>query len=155
MNNNGLSKYYTDENVVRFIAAQVIVLSLVSLGTHWIWLISLLTVDFGLRAFTLGPSPLAALAKIMVSLFQLKPKPIFAAPKKFAALIGFIFSTIVLLLFLGRFYKVAYFIGGILIVCAILESVFKICLGCYLYDWLVAPVVNRRNNKNQEIEKQR
>lgn len=154
MNNRNHSKYYTDENVVRIIASQVIAISMVSLFTQRVWPLSLLLVDFALRAFTLGPSPLAAIAKMIVRVLKLKPKPIFAAPKKFAALTGFIFLMMILLLFLLNLYPAAYLVTGILMVCAVLESVFKICLGCYVYNWFVAPVVHRKNIKNEETKTQ-
>lgn len=150
MPSKDFSKYYTDECVVRLIAAQVIIIALVSLGTYRIWPVLALTTDFALRAFTVRTSPLAAIAKGIAALLQVKPKPIFAAPKKFAAALGFVFSFLVLLFLLLRLYPAAYVVGGILIFCALLEAVFKICLGCYVYDWLVAPLVNRSNNRNQQ-----
>lgn len=34
-------------------------------------------------------------------------------------------------------------VGGILVFCAVLESVFKVCLGCYAYNWMVIPITNK------------
>jgi hypothetical protein len=36
----------------------------------------------------------------------------------------------------------AYITGFILILCATLEAVFNICLGCYIYNWIIAPLSN-------------
>lgn len=142
-NSDMSSKLHTDENVVRITAAQVVLLTGVILFTHWSVLAALLAVDFAIRAFSACPSPLALLSKSVVKSLQLDPHPIFAPPKKFAAGIGFVFSLTIALLFYFKLVVAAYVVGGILVFCAILESVFKICLGCYAYNWIVAPVVNR------------
>jgi|SRR5690554_1210671 len=141
-------KYHVDENVVRLVATQVFLLTLITLLTEWAWLGLFLAIDFGLRAFTSAPSPLALIAKKITKTFKLTPKSIFAPPKRFAATLGFIFSIgITVFLFLYN-PSVAYVIGGILFFCAILEAIFNICLGCYVYNWMVAPLVNKRLNKN-------
>lgn len=137
---------YVDENVVRFVAAQVIFITIVAIAEQWEWLSLFLTLDFAIRAFTVLPSPLAAFSKKIAEASNLNPKPIFAPPKRFAATLGFIFSlTITVLIFIQLTFA-AYIVGGILIVCALLESVFKICLGCYVYNWLVLPIQNKLSN---------
>lgn len=145
MDNKEISKLYIDEHVVRFIAAQVALITILSLVFNSVFPLFLLLADFALRAFTLQPAPLAAVAKIIVDLWQLKPKPIFAAPKKFSAAVGFVFSLAILVLLLLKYSTAAYIVGGLLIFFAVLESVFKICVGCYVYDWVVSPILNKRN----------
>lgn len=135
-----------DEQIVRLVATQVVIITIVSILTKWWFPFLFLTIDFALRAFTTQLSPLAALAKIIAKAVQLKPKPIFAPPKKFAASIGFVFSLTLLFLFFFDYNFIAQVVGSILLLCAVLESVFKICVGCYVYDWLVAPIANKRNN---------
>ncbi|OJX37684.1 MAG: hypothetical protein BGO87_11495 [Flavobacteriia bacterium 40-80] len=137
------SKLHTDENTVRITAAQIVLLAVIALWTQWPALAAFLAVDFAIRAFSLYPSPLALLSKSVVKPLKLEPHPIFAPPKKFAAGIGFVFSLVITLLLYFKLITAAYLVGGILIFCAVLESVFKICLGCYVYNWIVAPVVNR------------
>jgi len=146
--NKEVSKLYADERVVRLIAAQVVILTVLSLVFNWIFLVFLLVADFALRAFTLQPSPLAAIARLLANLLKLKPEPIFATPKKFAAAVGFVFALALLILLLLHYLTVAYIVGGILIFFAVLESAFKICVGCYVYNWLVAPIINRKNKLN-------
>lgn len=147
MNQKSISKNHVDERVVRLVAAQVILLTLIVLLTGWIWLALFLAVDFALRAFTRIPSPLAIIAKGFAKAFKLTPKPIFAAPKKFAAGLGFVFSLSITVFLYAHLYVAAYVTGGILIFCAILEAVFNICLGCYVYNWIVAPIVNRNTKR--------
>jgi hypothetical protein len=73
--------------------------------------------------------------------------PIFSAPKRFAAALGLVFSLTITVLIFIQLTSLAYIIGGILVVCALLELVFKICLGCYVYNWVVLPIQNKiRNN---------
>lgn len=148
MDSKEKTRYYTDEHVVRIIAAQVVAIAAISLVTQWIFPMVLLILDFALRAFTRQPSPLALVAKKTVLQAGLGPRPIFAAPKKFAATLGFLFSLTACILLLFHQNSAAFITISILIVCAILESAFKICLGCYVYDWLIAPVINRRNHSN-------
>lgn len=147
MTKKDISKYYADEQVIRFIAAQVIIIVSMSLWQGWLFPFFFLSTDFALRAFTYQPAPLAASAKMVTVLFRLDPEPIFAAPKKFAAGIGFICSLTILVFLSLHYYAVAYIVGGVLVFFAFLEAVFKICVGCYVYHRLVAPVVNRRNTK--------
>ena len=143
MNKKSTLKNYVNENVVRLIAAQVILLTLILLLTGWIWPAFFLTVDFALRAFTHIPSPLAVIAKGLAGAFGLTPKPIFAPPKRFAARLGFVFSLGITVCLYYHYLVAAYVTGGILIVCAALEAVFNICIGCYVYNWIVVPIVNK------------
>lgn len=134
---------YVDENVVRIIAAQVILVTLSVLFTQWVIPAVILTIDFALRAFTTLPSPLALIGKAIAKAAGLPPKLIFAPPKRFAAALGFIFSLIITVTLHFNLIYSTYIIGGILIFCALLESVFKICLGCYVYNWIVLPIQNK------------
>ncbi|RQO32569.1 DUF4395 domain-containing protein [Taibaiella sp. KBW10] len=149
MNSKMHAQYYTEETVVRLIAAQVIILTQIAIISHWVVPMLVLTADFSIRAFTTRTSPLAALAKAIAALLKVNPKPVFVAPKKFAALLGMVFSLSIAVLLWLQYYRAAYAVGGVLILCAVLESIFKICLGCYVYDWFVAPIINRSNNKTR------
>lgn len=146
MTKNDRSKYYADENAVRLIAAQVIIIASLALWQGWLFPFFFLSADFALRSFTHVPSPLAAIARVLVSSARLKPRRIFAAPKKFAAGIGSVFSLAIFVLLYLNYFAVAWAVGGVLIFCAFLESVLRICIGCYVYDWLIASVVSKRNH---------
>lgn len=152
MSNQYDTKYYANENVVRIIAAEVVGLTLLALFTHWEFILILLAVDFALRAFTYQTSPLASIAKLISKTLKIAPKPIFAAPKKFAAGLGFGFTLIALILFAFQFDIAAYIVGSILILCAVLESAFKICIGCSVHSLIVSPIINSRNRKLKRIE---
>ncbi|MEA4918293.1 DUF4395 domain-containing protein [Proteiniphilum sp.] len=152
MNKKITSKNHVNEKVVRLVAAQVIFLTLFTLVTGWIWPALFLAADFALRAFTRIPSPLAIIAKGLTRAFGLTPKPIFAPPKRFAAGLGLVFSLSIAIFLYYHYLAAVYVTGGILIACAILEAVFNICLGCYVYNWVVAPIVNRNAGKRKGRE---
>lgn len=153
MTPKNVSSYYADENVARLIALQVIVIMLLVFLNNRTYLIFILALDFALRGFSYWPSPLAFVAKLVLKLLKVQPKPVFAAPKKFAAAVGFVFAAAISVLLLLDFDKTPYVLGGILIWFAFLEAAFKICVGCYVYNWLVAPIVNKINNKQQQAIK--
>ena len=144
MENKTYSKYYIDENVTRLVALQVVIILLISLIIKQGYLIYFLTIDFAIRAFTFWPSPLGLLAKAAAKIFNLKPKPIFAAPKKFAALVGFLFTAAISTFILTSAVSIVYILGAILLLFAFLEAAFGVCAGCYVYNWVVAPLLNRK-----------
>lgn len=139
--------YYVNGQVVRLVAFTVVLLTIVLLLTQWEWLGIFLVVDFFIRAFTTLLSPLAALARLILEKVGVAPKPIFAPPKKFAAGLGFVFSAATVVFLHFGLITGSFVVGGILIFCAVLESVFNVCLGCYVYNWIVAPIITKLQKK--------
>lgn len=143
MNHRTISKNHVNEHVVRLVAAQVLILTLAVVLTSWEWLAFLLAVDFALRAFTRIPSPLALIARSLANTFKLAPKPIFAAPKRFAAGLGLLFSLLIGI-FLSINWPITALVTAIILAfCALLEAAFNICIGCYIYNWVIVPIFNR------------
>lgn len=136
---------YTDENLVRLTAMLVIATAVVALlfKASFIWLF--LCFDFGLRAFGLAFAPFVLLSKLILKTLNVTPKPIFASPKRFAAALGAVFSAIIFLTQQLGYDNVAVVLGFLLILLAGLECFFKICVGCYIYQFLIQPV--QRKNK--------
>ena len=134
---------YKDSNTIRVIAAQVVVLTAILLIFKSWFIAVFLVIDFGIRAFTNGLSPLAFIGKTILQKAGVKPKQVFAPPKKFAALLGFSFSSFILILLLLNAVTAATIVGLLLIVAAFLEAVFNICLGCYAYNYLVVPFIKQ------------
>ncbi len=128
---------YADEKVIRLVALQVFIIAIVALVGRWEYPFLFLAIDFFLRAFTQAPSPLATLAKAIARAIHWKPRPIFAAPKKFAAGLGFVFSVLVFSFFALQWYPPGLIIGAVLVFCAFLESAFRVCLGCYVFNFIV------------------
>ena len=131
-----------NENVVRLVAGLVLLTAIATVATGWVVLPLYLSVDFFFRAFTSIKPPFALVAQQLSKALKLEVKPIYAAPKKFAAAIGFVFSVVISALLLSGFVDTAKVVTGILIVFATLESVFGICAGCYVsvsYTHLTLP----------------
>ena len=140
---NQTNKFYTDETTVRATAFLVIIVLAVALFFKWPFLVLLLVFDFMMRALGLSLSPLALFSRSILKILGLKRRPIFAAPKRFAATLGSLFTLLVFLLMLNGFYDSAFAVGFLLIILASLESFFKVCVGCYLYQFIVIPIQNK------------
>jgi hypothetical protein len=136
-----------NENVVRLVAGFVLIFAIATVFTGWVVLPIYLSIDFFLRAFTNIKPPFALAAQQLAKTFHLEVKLIYAAPKKFAAAIGFVFSVVISALLLSGFIDTAKIVTGVLVVFATLESVFAICAGCYVYSWIVAPLIERFKSK--------
>lgn len=133
-----------NENVARTAAAYVIILSITGIAADNYLLIALLCVDFAIRAFTKGyASPVRFMALQTVSLLNIKNKPVDAAPKKFAAGVGMVFCAAIAALLYAGLTTAAWVMGGILLICALLESAAGICVGCIVYTLLVLPFIKQ------------
>lgn len=143
-----VSEYRVDENATRVGAFLVIVIAVAALYTGVYWLSILLAVDFAIRAFTDEGtfSPIKQVAKLVATQLNLPKKPIDAAPKKFAAGVGFVFALSIAVAQFFLFTNTAYAIGGVLLVCAVLESFFAYCVGCVVYTYLVVPLLKQKIN---------
>ena len=104
-----ISKNTIDENVVRLVGFFSLILVILGfLLSPWIFLF--LAFDFLMRIYKLNFSILRHIAIfIMHRILKIKPKAIGAAPKRFAAGIGFLFSIIIFILILiANFYHIKY-----------------------------------------------
>lgn len=144
-NVTNVSQGRVNENVVRFTGVFVFVLTAITIATQAWWITAYLAVDFFFRAFTSIKPPLALLGNYISQQLKQEPKWIFAPPKKFAAGVGVGFSVAVTVLLLTGYTATATAVAGILLLCAGLEGFFGICVGCYVYDWFVAPLINKRS----------
>jgi hypothetical protein len=126
-----------NENVIRIVAFQVVVLTSIAIYFQSYLLALFLALDFSLRAFGSGKYSILKHIGIFISkALNIPPKLIFAPPKKFAASLGFVFSLLVAAFFIFHFNWLAIIVGGLLVFCAILESLFGICIGCYVYTFI-------------------
>jgi len=123
-----------NENVIRIIAFIVALIVITCIVFSNYWAIVFLILDFALRAFTSGRFSILKLIAINVAkLLSLKPKMTDLAPKKFAATLGFIFCLIITATFLLNFYNLTIIFSTVMALFALLESLFAICVGCYVY----------------------
>lgn len=135
-----------DEVTVRLIAGVVLVLTTVTLATQQWWLLSVLAIDFTLRA-VIGPqvSPIARLVQGWVRPRVSAPKrPTAGAPKRFAASIGAVLTVAATALWLfhastgsGGALVAVVAITVVMVVFPALESVLGLCVGCVLFGQLM------------------
>ncbi len=133
-----------DNTTVRVVAGLVFVIAGVALLTALRFSVRVaavitgaVAIDFIIRAFVKPKySPLATLARGIVSGLNLPKKMVDNAPKVFAARIGVVFSVVSAVLFAGGFRYAGSAVLTILLLCAALESFFSFCLGCWMYSLL-------------------
>jgi hypothetical protein len=129
-----------NEVTARVTAGCVALLGALALALQLPWLSVVLAVGFLLRVMA-GPrlSPLALLAsRVIVPRLPWQPRLVAGPPKRFAQLIGLVFSLAAALLFYAfALDAAAYAVLGALVVAAVLESVFGICLGCRAFALLM------------------
>lgn len=139
-----------DNTTVRVVAGFVLVIGglalsvalLVSTGTAAM-ITGILALDFVIRAFIRPKySPVATLARGIVSGLNLPRKMVDNAPKVFAARIGVAFSVITTILYAAGLLYAGTTILIILLMCAALESFFSFCLGCWMYSLLPTKLGN-------------
>ncbi|MDN3586460.1 DUF4395 domain-containing protein [Pedobacter aquatilis] len=126
-----------NENVVRIIAFIVAVTAIFCVISTNYWAVLFLLFDFAARAFGNGKfSFLKVLAVNVSKVLKLKYVMVDLAPKKFAATLGFVFCLLITTMFLLNFDLIVLALTSIMILFALLESIFAICVGCYFYSFI-------------------
>ena len=126
-----------DSNIVRLVALQTAIVAVVFVLTKMPIFTYILLYDFAVRGLKLPQlSPFAAIAKAVVKLLKIKPKPTDEAPKRFALFIGLFMLIAVHILLYFNLENYAIIAIYILIICASLEAFFDYCVGCKIYQLL-------------------
>jgi hypothetical protein len=133
-----------DEKVARGVGLVVVAAVVVFISTPFKAIAGILAIDFFLRAFV-GPkvSPLARNVRRLTRALGIVPRPTDAAPKRFAAGLGFVFSCAALGLWLGGLELPASVAAAVLGGCAALEGFLGYCIGCRVYS-VVKPLLPAR-----------
>jgi hypothetical protein len=123
-----------NENKARVNAFFVLGLAITFLLTG-VWVIFvLLAVDFLLRTTDLARySPIGFLSDAVIRQLKIKNKPVDRGPKRFAAGMGFVFTISILILLTLQQSLAVQVLTALLIICAFLEAVAGLCVGCYVY----------------------
>ncbi len=128
------------EVAARVTAGGVVLLAVLAIAAQLPWLAVVLAAGFLLRVLW-GPrfSPLALLAtRVIVPRLPFAPKLVPGPPKRFAQAIGLTFSLAAVVLFYAfGLDTAAYAVLAALVVAAVLESVFAVCLGCKAFALLM------------------
>lgn len=147
-----VSEEKINENVARIIALFTILIVLAGICFKSPLLIGALSLDFSLRAFTNGKySPLKYISKRFSNYLGLTQKLTDAAPKKFAAAIGFFFTVSIAGLQFFQHELSAELLSGVLLICAVLESFKGFCVGCIVYTYIVLPFLSKENSEQSTI----
>jgi hypothetical protein len=102
------------------------------------------TVDYGIRAMGYNRfSPLCFLASLIIKVIGVKPKMVDKAPKIFASRLGFICAVLGSVFITMNMPMASRSIIGLFVVLATLDSVFDLCVGCMIYNYLVFPFYNK------------
>ncbi|QPH40987.1 DUF4395 domain-containing protein [Pedobacter endophyticus] len=126
-----------NENAVRIIALMVALIAIACILFSNYWAMLFLIFDFAMRAFNSGKySFLKFIALKVTKALNLKPKMTDMAPKKFAAIMGFAFCILIIATSTFSFFTAAFILTSVLIVFALLESLFGVCVGCYVYTFI-------------------
>lgn len=126
-----------NERIARINGVFTIILLIISVVSQSIIPMALLTIDFLLRASDYSRySVIGIFSKGIVSYFGWKENIINAGPKIFAARLGFIMSSLILILLASHFYLPAFAFAAVLGVFSILESTFGFCVACEIYPFL-------------------
>ena len=138
-----------NENKTRITAVLIALLSVAYLFTG-LWAIPLfLLIDFFIRVFNNGKySPLHIISDYAVAKFSIPNKPTDRAPKRFAALIGFVISDLIFLFQLLQLEQLSFYLAILLLVFSCLEGFLGFCAGCYVYAFLKR---FSRSNKLNEV----
>jgi hypothetical protein len=126
--------------VPRLVAFQVVLLGLTFLVSGSFWPLAFLACDFAMRA-VVAPrfSPLALVARRVAPLLPGGAGlPISFSPKRFAAMLGFVFLTGALVLnLIPDMVLGGKIVTGIVVVLASLEASAGVCVGCHIHALLV------------------
>jgi hypothetical protein len=130
-----LSKKTIDEHASQLVGIFVLLLLFGSYFSS-IYILYFLFLDFLIRAINTRFSPLARLSRFTLDKLHIKPRPIGAAPKRFAARLGLLFSATLLILFYINCFIGYQIIFAIFFIAVGLEAFFKFCIGCKIYTLL-------------------
>lgn len=126
-----------NERVARINGAFTVFLLLVSGLTSSIIPVVFLAIDFFLRASDLsGYSLISLSAKSIVSYLGIGGNIINAGPKIFAARLGLIMSSVIVISFFLGAYITALTLAIILGLLSLLEAVFGLCAACEIYPYV-------------------
>jgi len=133
-----------DENMVRATALGVIITMGAFFMTGYEVFPAMLAVDFFIRAFTKFKfSPLSWLANLLVVSIGTHPVWIPKAPKLFAARIGFLLTLLTWVSAMFGMSTLSVILGSTLVSFAFLECGLNFCAGCWVYTYVVYPLVRK------------
>ncbi len=129
-----ISTRRVDANMVRMISFQVALFTLLFLITQQSFFAWVILFDFFMRALRLSNFSLfQIIGKFVLKGWGVAPKLCDESPKRFALYLGLVTSLIIVVFYFAGFILFATVVAVILLICALLETVFDFCIGCKIY----------------------
>jgi hypothetical protein len=128
-----------NENQARLTALQTLLWMLLWFFTGYEAIPACLAIDFLLRAVNYGKfSLLNIISGFLIRRLSISNRPVDRAPKRFAALTGFLFLMAIIVLSVFRLKIAAEILASVLLIFASLEAFARFCAGCQVYTLLKA-----------------
>lgn len=131
--------FRVSEPVVRGVAVQVLILSIITIVSRSYVPAVVLIIDFFIRSILHPRWSLLALVsrKLIVPVAGFRRKQVIFKPKRFAAFIGLTMSALTVLLFLRGYSTAGLLVISILALFSSLEAFFRFCAGCKIFGLLM------------------
>lgn len=139
-----MTKLLSFPNPVNETSARIVAAGVVLLGTAFVltgnsWILIVLAYGFVARVLS-GPtlSPLGRLAtQVITPRLTVQHRFVPGPPKRFAQGVGAAFTLTASVLMVADVTTLARIVIALLVIAALLEAVFAICLGCIVFGWLM------------------
>lgn len=129
-----ISTKRVDSNMARIISFQVALFTIIFLITQVSLFALVILFDFLIRALRLSSfSPFEIIGNFVLKGWGIAPKLCDESPKRFALYLGLVTSLFIVVFYFAGFTTFATVIAVILLICALLETLFDFCIGCKLY----------------------
>jgi len=129
-----ISTRRVDSNMIRVISFQVALFTVILLITQESLFALVILFDFFIRALRQSNfSPFQVVGKFVLSGWGVAPKLCDESPKRFALYLGLLTSLFLVIFYIAGFTTFATAIAVILLICALLETLFDFCIGCKVY----------------------
>ncbi|MGQ1948372.1 DUF4395 domain-containing protein [Geofilum sp. OHC36d9] len=132
-----ISERKINEQVARINAAFTVLFLIVFAYTGSLWFMAFMVIDFLLRGSSLAQYSLVGItSKQIVKLLPVEVQLINAGPKIFAARIGLLLTSVVLVATLFGLNTLALAVAGVLGLFSFLEAAFGFCVACKIYPFV-------------------
>lgn len=129
-----ISTRRVDSNMVRIISFQVALFAMIFLVSQESFFALVLVFDFFMRAIRQSNfSPFQIVGTFVLKGWGIAPKLCDESPKRFALYMGLVTSLFIVIFYVAGFTTVATVLAVILLICALLETLFDFCIGCKIY----------------------
>lgn len=129
-----ISTRRVDANMARIISFQVALFTMIFLVSQESFFIFVILFDFFIRALRQSNfSPFQIVATFALKGWGIAPKLCDESPKRFALYLGLVTSLFIVIFFVAGFTTLATVLSIILLICALLETLFDFCIGCKIY----------------------